>query len=209
MKRLDLLVLGGEVRTRVAQEVDQLDCLPPGLVVAKSPMVTSTAAAPSRLRSCATRLLTSRSRVRERLGRLRGNVIRPIPMPSSSEGPYRPAVQRSPRRVDHRGIEQLRPEDLVPLGYPFVEVGLQHTASMTSVYSCDKRFKPNSQFTRASSLRSRPLTETVTAECNDRRSNASIRKSLRASRTVNLARRRVPKSSAGPSWPWRGHSPST
>ena len=33
-------------------------------------------------------------------------------------------------RIDHRAIEQLRPEDLVAFGDPLIEVGFWHTASM-------------------------------------------------------------------------------
>jgi hypothetical protein len=103
-----------------------------------------------------------------------------------------------------------------PTGYrrlPGGNVGFRHTASMPSVYSCDNPVGPNSQFTREQSAKltahgdgCRRMQRSPSRAFN-RKSRFESRRI--PSRTVYLARCRVPNFSAGSSWAWRRHSPST
>src|SRR4029453_8670520 len=135
VKGLDLLLLGGEVGDRVAAQVDQpkRPARPRSREVANSDVDGGGTFPPSKLRDHG----------RRQFNALHSNA-------SPTEGQRDPAStdaeferglcagqlsEEGDGRIDPRGIEQLRPEDLVPLGGPVIEMGFRHTTSMPSVDS--------------------------------------------------------------------------
>lgn len=130
---LDLLVLGGQVRDRVAQEVGEPE---------RSAQVGGRQIADGHVDLGRTLL---RSKLRDHGGRQ----LDPVHTNSSPAERQRDSTRADAeleRRagacqirkeihswVEHRRIEQLRPESLVTLRYPFIEVGLRHAASMPRI----------------------------------------------------------------------------
>jgi hypothetical protein len=93
-KRLDLLTLAGEVRNRVAQQVDERE---PAVDSGCCEVADGGAdvGAPGRVRRCAT-MASDRSMPCTRIPRWRsGSATRPVPMPNSSASPVAARVARN------------------------------------------------------------------------------------------------------------------